>query len=492
MDALTEQERETPSSEREGPHARNEDPVVGEPRPEGGEPPSPPYEPPPPPGKRRRWLVPTLVGVGLLIIALLVFRGLHHRQSNFAGRRFGRFGRGNLSGQTAPVAVTVARASYGSIAVRIPALGTVTPLQEVTVQSQISGYLQRIAFTEGQKVRAGDLLAVIDPRTYQAALDQAKANLIRDKAQLAGAESDYARYQTLIKQDAVSQQQLVDEKFLVSQYQGTVASDQAAVESASVNLAYCRITSPISGRVGLRQVDAGNYVTPAEPNGIVIVTQLEPISVIFPVAEDEIPGIQERLKAGATLEVDAYDRTDTTLLAKGKVLTLDNEINTTTGTVNVRALFSNQNDVLFPNQFVNVHLIEKVLANQLVIPTAAVRHGEPNGELSAFVYVVDPNRTVSVRPVKLGITDGERVAVESGLSEGDLVVTEGGDRLRAGARVAIPNVPGSSAAGAAGAGTAPPGASPRAIGPPRSGSRRFGPPGSRPPGARPPESQRPK
>ncbi|MGH3026160.1 MAG: efflux RND transporter periplasmic adaptor subunit, partial [Gaiellaceae bacterium] len=294
MDALTEQEREASS------------PVKGSP---------PPADEPPPPSKRKRNITLAAIIVALLIIGLLVFRGLHHKQPT-AARRFGR-GRFAAGANGAPVAVAAARASYGNIVVHIPALGTVTPLQVVTVQSQISGYLKSIDFKEGQMVHAGQLLAEIDPRPYEAALDQAKGNLARDQGQLAGGKSDFARYQTLIKQDAVSQQQLADQKYLVSQYTGAVEADKAAVAAAQVNLAYCHIVSPITGRVGLRQVDAGNYITPNETNGIVVVTQLEPMSVIFPIAEDYIDGIQARLKAGAQLSVEAYDRTNTNLLATG-------------------------------------------------------------------------------------------------------------------------------------------------------------------------------
>ncbi len=422
MDALTEQEREAPSSLRETP-------------------------PPPTRTGRRKWAL--IIGaVVVLAIAFLVVRGLHHRpqRSGFGppgGPRFARFAQAD----NGPVSVAVARAALGDITIRIPALGTVTPLATVTVKTQISGYLQKIGFTEGQLVRKGDFLAQIDPRPYQAALDQAKGNLARDQAQLADDQLDLKRYADLIKQDAVSGQQLDTQKYLVAQYAGTVESDKAAVEAAEVNLAYCHIISPIEGRVGLRQVDAGNYVTPGDTNGIVVVTQLHPITVIFPIAEDYVPSIEQRLQSGATLQVAAYDRSDSKLLAMGKLLTLDNEIDTTTGTVKLRAQFDNQANTLFPNQFVNVQLVEDVLHQQLVIPGAAVRRGAPNGVLSTFVYVVNPNDTVSVRPITLGQVDGDNVAVKSGLNAGDIVVTEGADRLRDGARVEVPGEQSSEASG---------------------------------------------
>jgi membrane fusion protein, multidrug efflux system len=422
VDTLTEQERETPPSMR---------------------------EPPPPPVRtRKRRLALIIIGLAVLALVFFVVRGLHHRQQRPAFQRGGGFGRPGGFGRdfgragaeaTDVVSVAVARAALGDIVVRLPALGTVTPIATVTVQTQISGYLQKIGFTEGQLVRKGDFLAQIDPRPYQAALDQAKGNLARDQAQLADDQLDLKRYADLIKQDAVSGQQLDTQKYLVAQYIGTVESDKAAVEAAAVNLAYCHIVSPISGRVGLREVDAGNYVTPGETDGLVVVTQLQPITVIFPIAEDYVPDIQKRLASGATLQVEAYDRTETKQLAVGKLLTLDNEIDPTTGTVKLRAQFDNKENTLFPNQFVNIKLVENVLPHQLIIPDAAIRRGAPNGVLSTFVYIVNPNHTVSVRPVTLGQVDGDNVAVQSGLAVGDLVVTEGADRLRDGARVQLPS-----------------------------------------------------
>ncbi|HUI61118.1 MAG TPA: efflux RND transporter periplasmic adaptor subunit, partial [Steroidobacteraceae bacterium] len=283
------------------------------------------------------------------------------------------------------VAVSVARVASGDIQVRIPALGTVTPIATVTVKTQISGQLQRIAFREGQLVQAGEFLAQIDPRPYEAVLEQNKGNLRRDQAQLADAKLDLKRYEDLIKEDAVSGQQLDQQRALVEQYEGTVESDKAQVNAAAVNLAYTHIVSPVTGRVGLRQVDAGNYVTPADANGIVVITQLQPITAIFPIPEDNVAEIMSRVNAGDTLTVEAFDRSNATRLAIGKLLTIDNQIDTTTGTVKLRALFDNKNGALFPNQFVNVQLLESVLRNQVVLPTAAVHHGAPNGVASTFV-----------------------------------------------------------------------------------------------------------
>jgi len=368
----------------------------------------------------------------VLVIALLAARGAHHRRAAMKAAE-------DLANANSAVAVSVARVTTGDLRVSIPALGTVTPLATVTVKTQIAGQLQKIGFREGQLVHAGDFLAQIDPRPYQAILDQNRGTLRRDEAQLANARLDRKRYEDLIKEDAVSGQQLDQQRALVQQYEGTVEADKAQVAAAAVNLAYTHIVSPVTGRVGLRQVDAGNYVTPGDANGIVVITQLQPITVIAPVPEDEVAGIMRRANTGATLRVDAYDKGNSTLLATGKLLTLDNEIDTTTGTVKLRAIFDNKEGLLFPNQFVNVVLLEDVLQRQTIMPSAAVHRGAPNGVVTTFVYLVQPDSTVAVRPVTLGVQDGERVAVRSGLSVGDLVVTEGGDRLRDHAAVVLPS-----------------------------------------------------
>ncbi|HTT02434.1 MAG TPA: efflux RND transporter periplasmic adaptor subunit [Steroidobacteraceae bacterium] len=380
---------------------------------------------------RRRRVAVVLAAI-VLLLALLVVRGLHRHR--VAAEQAEQQDQANSI-----VAVSVAKVTSGDIQVRIPALlGTITPLATVTVKTQISGQLQKIGFREGQLVKQGEFLAQIDPRPYQAALDQSRGNLRRDEAQLKDARLDLNRYEDLIKEDAVSGQQLDQQRALVEQYEGTVESDKAQVSAAEVNLAYTHIVSPVTGRVGLRQVDAGNYVTPADVNGIVVITQLQPITAIFPVPEDNVSDISRRLNSGATLPVEAYDRSNAKKLAVGKLLTIDNQIDTTTGTVKLRALFDNADGALFPNQFVNVQLLENTLSGQIVMPNAAVHHGAPNGLVSTFVYLVKPDSTVAVRPVTLGVLDGEQVQVTSGLAVGDVVVTEGGDRLRDGAAVLLP------------------------------------------------------
>lgn len=387
----------------------------------------------------RHWKALLIVlGLVVLMIAFIIY--LRHKQS-LAVPAGGRFG------QNGPVAVAVATAVAGDIQVKIPALGTVTPLATVTVRTQITGTLQKVYFTEGQFVRAGDALAQIDPRPYEAALQQMQGNLKRDQALLANAKLDLKRYEGLVREDSIAEQQLDTQRALVDQYIGTVEADEGQVNTAKVNLVYTHITAPVTGRVGLRQVDQGNYVTPGDANGIVLINELQPITVIFPIPEDNVSAVMKRLHDGATLSAEAYDRTNSTKIADGKLLTADNTIDVTTGTVKLRAQFDNQDNALFPNQFVNIQLLQEVLANQVIIPNSAVRRGAPNGVASTFVYAVNGDNTVSVRPVTLGVVDGERVAVTAGLKAGEMVVTEGGDRLRDGAPIILPRAP--AAAGAA-------------------------------------------
>lgn len=378
---------------------------------------------------RKRTIVVALIIIALVAVALFV-RQLQHKQvSSTAGR----------GGPGSPVAVAVATATPGDIRVRIPALGTITPLASVTVRTQITGQLQKIAFSEGQLVHQGDFLAQVDPRPYAAALEQARGNLRRDQSLLANARLDLQRYEGLVKEDAISGQQLDTQRALVDQYAGSIESDQALIRTAELNLQYSRIVSPVTGRVGLRQVDQGNYVTPGDTNGLVIVNQLEPITAIFAVPEDNIARIMPRIRGGETLSVEAFDRTNSIKLADGRLSSVDNQIDTATGTFKLRAQFDNKDGSLFPNQFVNIQLLVTVLHDQLVIPNAAVHQGAPNGVLTSFVYLVGNDKTVAVRPITTGVVDGEQVAVTNGLGAGDIVVTEGGDRLRDGATVILPS-----------------------------------------------------
>ena len=391
-----------------------------------------------------------LILVALILLFILLVRYIQQKQPVAPPAA----GRGHM-GQNGPVAVGTATAQIGDIDVKIPALGTVTPLATVTVRTQISGVMQKIFFTEGQRVKQGDTLAQIDPRPYEAAVQQQQGNLKRDQALLADAKLDLKRYEGLVKEDSIAEQQLDTQRALVDQYVGTVESDEGQLKSAQVNLIYTHISAPATGIVGLRQVDQGNYVTPADTNGIVMLNQIEPITVIFSIPEDNVSAIAKRLHAGAKLTVEAFDRTNSAKIADGKLLSLDNSIDITTGTVKLRAAFQNEDGALFPNQFVNIQLLVDTLRNQVIVPNAAVRRGAPNGVTTEFVYVVNADRTVSVRPITTGVVDGERVAVQKGLAAGEMVVTEGADRLRDGAEVLLPDSKPPAAPGAAPAGAAP-------------------------------------
>jgi multidrug efflux system membrane fusion protein len=393
----------------------------------------------PQPQPQGSWLTRLLWLVMLLVVAAgIAWIVLHPRTAPRAP--VGRF-----SGSSA-IPVVTAPAVKGDVPVTLNALGTVTPLATVTVRTQINGQLVQVAFDEGQMVKKGDFLAQIDPRPYQASLDQQTGQLMKDQALLANAQTDLARFKKLVAQDSIARQQLDTQDSLVHQLEGTVKTDQAMVDTARLNLAYCRIVSPITGRIGLRQVDQGNYVQVSDANGLAVVTQLQPISVIFTLPEDNLPAVLKRLHAGATLSVTTFDRARTKQLATGKLSTIDNQIDTTTGTVKLRADFDNGDELLFPNQFVNVQLLVDTRKDIVVVPTAAIQRGAPG----TFVYVVSPaDETVSVRKVKLGPADGERTGIESGLEPGEKVVTDGADKLREGTKVAEPSAPPASAEDAA-------------------------------------------
>ena len=332
-----------------------------------------------------------------------------------------------------PVAIPVgvAIAARSDFDVSLAGLGTVTPLTTVSVKTQIAGRITKIGFEEGQLVKEGDFLIEIDPRPYEHALEQAQGQIMRDRALLKNAELDLERYKRLSRGNYISQQQIDTQDSLVHQYRGAVKIDEGQVGGAQLNLEYSRIAAPISGRVGLRQVDVGNFAQPGDATGLVVLTQLQPINVVFPVAEDHVPRIMRQIGEGKRLTVVAYDRSGRRKLAEGRLATVDNQIDTTTGTVKLKAWFENRDFALFPNQFVNIRLTVETLSDVVVVPTASVQYG-PTG---AFAYVVSDEGNAVPQAIQTGPVEGEHIAVLEGLAPGARVVVSGADRLRDGSKV---------------------------------------------------------
>lgn len=330
-----------------------------------------------------------------------------------------------------PLSVVLAVAQSADVPVMLSGLGSVIPTETVTVRTQINGQLLKVLFIEGQMVKEGDLLAQIDPRPFEAQLTQFEGELARDEALLANAKRDLKRYKTLYKQDSVSQQILDTQVSLVKQLEGTVKFDQGQIEATKLNLIYCKITAPISGRVGLRLVDPGNYVQTSDVNGIVVLNNINPITVVFTIPEDNLPQVMEQIRAGKLLEAKAYDRAQDKLLAEGTLLTVDNQIDPTTGTIKLKAQFQNENNSLFPNQFVNIRLLVDTLENATVIPTSAIQ----NGSQGTYVFVVHNKSIVKILPVVVSVANGDNTVVKSGLFPGQSVVIEGVDKLTDGAKI---------------------------------------------------------
>ena len=392
------------------------------------------------PRRKTLWVVIILLAVAA-IVAWWVFNKPGEQKAstqaaqraNGGGRGAGGGMRGMGAGAMPDTPVRVAAASTQTIDIVLRALGTVTAYNTVTVRSRVDGELIRVNFNEGQRVKAGDLLAQIDPRPYEVALAQAQGQQQQNQALLANARRDLQRYQTLFRQDSIARQQLDTQAALVRQYEGTQKVDQAAVDDAQLQLSYTRITAPINGRLGLRKVDPGNLVSTGDTEGLVVITQTEPIAVVFSLPETQLPEVLAQVRQGHTLQVQAYDRADEKVIATGQLETVDNQIDITTGTVKLKARFDNKDDLLFPNQFVNVRLLVQTRDDATVIPTAAVQQGSAG----PFVFLMRDDNTVEVRQVQLGPINGDRVAVNQGLVPGDRVVIEGTDRLRTGAKVSI-------------------------------------------------------
>ncbi len=381
--------------------------------------------------KSRWWL-------WVLVLGVIALSGWYYRNTKnasqsadpaataAAGKGRGGFGAGNFV-----VPVVVATAQRGDLPVYFNGLGTVTAFNTVTVRSRVDGQLVSVAFREGQFVHEGDVLAQIDPRPFQVQLGQAQGQLAKDQSQRKDAEVNLERFKLLFKEGVIAQQQLDTQAALVGQYDGAITSDQSQIDNAKLQLTYSRITAPISGRIGLRLVDVGNIVHANDTNGLLVITQLQPISVLFSLPQDQLPQVNAKLRSGLQLTVEAYDRDDTARIATGKLLTIDNQIDPTTGTYKLKSIFNNEDNSLFPNQFVNVHLLVDTRRNLTIVPAQALQRG-PQG---TYVYAVGSDNTVKIRSVTIAQTSGSSIGLSGGLNPGDVVVIDGQDKLQEGSKV---------------------------------------------------------
>jgi membrane fusion protein, multidrug efflux system len=388
------------------------------------------------PRSRRRWL---LIPIGLLVlVAVYAFwpksgASASNKNPSAKSDKGGKGGRGGAG----PANVIATRARRGNINVYFSGLGSVTPINTVIVRSRVDGELMSVNYREGDLVHKGDLLLAIDPRPYQAALTQAEGQLLRDQAQLENARIDLARYQLLIKTKAIPEQQLATQAATVKQDEGIVKTDEGTVQNANLNVTYTKITAPITGRIGLRLVDPGNIVHASDQTGLLVITEVDPISVLFTINEDQIPTVVKKMRAGQKLAVDAFDREMKNKIASGTLITIDNQIDQTTGTVRLRSTFDNKSAALFPNQFVNARLLVDTHRNVVLLATAAIQRTSN----SQYVYLVQPDSTVAVRTINIGVSEGEDSEITSGLNAGDAVVMTGADKLEEGTKV-NPQIPG--------------------------------------------------
>jgi multidrug efflux system membrane fusion protein len=385
-------------------------------------------EPAPATKPRPRWGRRVFLAILLVLVVAAIV--LWQRGNNASAGTVSAPAKGQKKGGGATPVVAV-RAFKGSIGVYYPGVGSVTPISTVTVKSRVDGQLMKVNYKEGDLVHEGDLLLEIDPRPFQVALTQAEGQLLRDQATLDNARVDLARYQKLLSQNAIQEQIYATQIATVHQVEGVVKSDQGVIDSVKLNLIYCKITSPLTGRIGLRLVDPGNIVHASDTNGLLVITQIQPISALFPLAEDQLPVVLHKLYAGQHLRADAYDRSDRQKLASGTLASVDNQIDPSTGTLRLRAVFNNANNALFPNQFVNVHLLVEEKSGVTLIPTAAIQRTSS----TEYVYVVKDDSTVTVHNITEGVTESDMTEVTSGVVPGDVVVMTGVDRLVEGATV---------------------------------------------------------
>ncbi len=403
-----------------------------------------------PPTKSRWWLW-LLVAV-VLVVGIWYWRGAHSAaeaensknaqaggaQGGAAGAGGARGGKGGAGGGMPAVPVVVATAQKGDLPVYFSGLGTVTAFNTVTVHSRVDGQLVKVNFTEGQIVKEGETLEEIDPRPFQVVLEQAQGNLAKDVAQRKDAQTNLERYKLLFGEGVIPKQQMDTQQAQVGQFDGSIAADQGAIDSAKLQLSFTHVTAPLTGRVGLRLVDVGNMVHAADAGGLVVITQLQPISVIFSLPQDQLPQVASKLHNGGQLPVDAFDRDNTTKIASGILASIDNQIDTTTGTYRLKARFNNENNVLYPNQFVNMHLLVDTKKNLIIVPTAAIQRG-PNA--STYVYVVDSANAVKIHNVTIAQATDNQVGLTDGINGGDVVVIDGADKLQDGSKVTPSQAP---------------------------------------------------
>src|SRR5712692_6705673 len=395
------------------------------------------------PSKSRWWLWVLIVGAVAIGVWYLRGSRVASEAANSAGPAAAGKGKGGPGMGNFVVPVVVATAQRGDLTVYFNGLGTVTAFNTVTVRSRVDGQLLSVAFREGQFIHEGDLLAQVDPRPFQVQLAQAQGQLAKDQALRKDAEVNLERFKLLFKEGVIPQQQLDTQAALVGQFDGAIRSDESQIANAKLQLTYSRITAPISGRVGLRLVDAGNIVHANDANGLVVITQLQPIAVLFSLPQDQLPQVNAKLRGGVQLSVEAYDRDDTEKIATGKLLTIDNEIDPTTGTYKLKSIFDNGNNILFPNQFVNVHLLVDTKHNLIIVPAPAIQRG-PQG---SYVYAVGSDNAVKIRPVTIAQTTGGSIGLSNGLNAGEIVVIDGQDKLQDGSKVIPTPAGGNNGAG---------------------------------------------